>query len=122
MAVLKKEKEQQQKKQCKRKKHEEKVKAAWRAEKEIDAIARVAELGPICQAHVDKGIDHVLSLKLPERKDILCYHFGLATVDINNVSKSVYNLTSADMATVLSGLMVSKNGGAEDDDGAVAAM
>ena len=71
---------------------------------------------------VDKGIDHVLSLKLPERKDILCYHFGLATVDINNVSKSVYKLTLADTATVLSGLMVSKNGGAEDGDGAVAAI
>ena len=98
------------------------MKAAGRAEKERDAIARVAELGPVCQAHVDKGIDHVLSLKLPERKDILRYHFGLATVNVNNVSKSVYKLTLADTATVLSGLMVSKNGGAEDGDGAVAAM
>ncbi len=94
------------------------MKAERRAEKERDAIVRVVELGPICQAHVDKGIDHVLSLKLQERKDILHYHFGLATVDINNVSKSVYK----DTATVLSVLMVSKNGGAEDGDGAVAAM
>ena len=98
------------------------MKAARRAEKERDAITRAAELGPICQAHVDKGIDHVLSLKFPERKDILNYHFGLATVDINNVSKPVYKLTFADIATVLSGLTVSKNGGAEDGDGAVAAI
>ena len=121
MAVLKKEKEQQQEEQCEEMKHEEKVKAAQRAKKEWDAIARAAELGPICQAHVDKGIDHVLSLKLPE-KDILLYNFGLATVDISNVSKLVYKLTLVDTATVLSGLMVSKNHGAEDGDGAVAAM
>ncbi len=98
------------------------MKAAQRAEKERDAIVRVVELGPICQAHVDKGIDHMLSLKLSERKDVLRYHFGLATVDINNVSKSVYKLTLMDTATVLTGLMVSKNGGAEDGNGAIAAM
>ena len=97
MAVLKKEKEQQQVEQCERKKNEEKVKVAQRAEKERDVIARAAELDLYAKLMWIRKIDHVLILKFPERTDILHYHFGLATVDINNVSKSVYKLTLADM-------------------------
>ena len=105
MAVLKQEREQQQEQQREKKRQEEQAKAARRAVKEMEADAKARELEPVCRVHVNKGIEHVLSLKVRERKDILRYHFRLATVDIDDVSKSVYKLTSAEANIALKRLM-----------------
>ena len=64
------------------------------------------ELGPVCKAHVDKGLEHVLTLKVPERRDVLRYHFQMASVEIDGVSKPVYKLTLAETAIALQRLVV----------------
>ena len=71
MTTLKKERDQAREEASARKKQEDKDKAARKAEKERDAINKQNELGPICKAHVDKGLAHVLSLKVPQRREIL---------------------------------------------------
>jgi len=105
MAVLKTEKEQQQKEQREKKKKEDEEKAARRAEKESAAITKAAELEPVCKGHVEKGIAHVLSLTLPVQREIIRFHFKLATVDINGVSIAVYKLKLAEAGIALNQLM-----------------
>jgi len=92
MAVLKKEKEQMREETNARKKKLEEQKATRKAEKEREAISKANEMAPVCKAHVDQGLDHVLKLKVPEQRDILRYHFRMSSVDIDRVSKAIYKL------------------------------
>ena len=55
-------------------------KATRKAEKEREAISKANEMAPVCKAHVDQGLDHVLKLKVPEQRDILRYHFRMSSV------------------------------------------
>lgn len=57
------------------------------------------------RSHVDNGIEHVLGLKLPERRNILRYHFRLSKVEIDGSMKSVYKLSMADTAIALKGFI-----------------
>ena len=84
---------------------EDKEKGKRREEKERDAIAKAAELEPQCRAHVELGIDHVLTLKVPDRRNIIRYHFGLASLEIDGVTKQVYKMTLVETATALKMLM-----------------
>jgi hypothetical protein len=77
MAVLKEERTKMQEEQREKKKAEDKEKAKRREEKERDAIAKAAELEPQCRAHVAAGIDHVLTLKVTDRRNIIRYRFGV---------------------------------------------
>jgi hypothetical protein len=54
---------------------------------------------------VEAGIDHVLTLKVPDRRNIIRYHFGLASFEIDGVTKQVYKMTAAETATALKMLM-----------------
>ena len=105
MTTLKKEREQAREEASARKKQEEKDKAARRVEKEMEAINKQNELGPICKEHVDKGLAHVLTLKVPQRREILHYHFQVATVDMDGVSKPIYKLSLAETSIALQRLM-----------------
>jgi hypothetical protein len=105
MTVLKQEKEKQQIEQREKKKQDDKEKAERKAEKESAAIAKAAELEPICKAHVERGIGHVLTLKVPERRNIIRYHFGLVSFDIDGVTKQVYKMNLAETETALRLLM-----------------
>ena len=105
MSVLQREREQKQKEQREKKKLDDEAKALRKSEKEKEAIARAAELGPWCKSEVEKGIVHVLTLRLPQRKDILRYYFQMASVEIEGTSKSVYKLTLAESTIALKRLM-----------------
>jgi hypothetical protein len=63
------------------------------------------ELGPICKEHVDKRLVHVLTLKVPQRREILLYHFQLATVGMDGVSNPIYKLSLAETGIALQRLM-----------------
>ena len=62
-------------------------------------------LEPVCKGHVEKDIAHVLSLTLPVQREIISFHFKLATVDINGVSIAVYKLKLAEAGIALKQLM-----------------
>jgi hypothetical protein len=47
----------------------------------------------------------VLTLKVPERRNIIRYHFGLASFDIDGVTKQVYKMNLAETETALRLLM-----------------
>ena len=106
MATLRKERDQAKAESSARRKEEEQRKAARKAEKEREASMKQNELGPVCKAHVDKGLEHVLTLKVPERRDVLRYHFQMASVEIEGVSKPVYKLTLAETAIALQRLVL----------------
>ena len=105
MTTLKKERGQAREEASAWKKQEEKDKAARKAEKEIEAINKLNELGPICKDHVDKGLAHILTLKVPQQREILRYHFQVATVEIDDVSKPIYKLSLAETSIALQRLM-----------------
>ena len=105
ISVLKQEKEKLNEEQGVRRKREEQEKAARKAEREREAREKANELAPLCKAHVDQGLAHVLTLKVTERRDILRYHFRLASADIDGVSKAIYKLTLGETAIVLHRLM-----------------
>ena len=52
-----------------------------------------------------KGLPHVLTLKVPQRREILRYHFKVATVDMDGVSKPIYKLSLAETSIALQRLM-----------------
>jgi hypothetical protein len=62
-------------------------------------------MGPICKEHVDKGLAHVLMLKVPQRREILRYHFQVATVDMDGVSKPISKLSLAETSIALQRLI-----------------
>ena len=80
-------------------------KATRKAEKEREAISKANEMAPVCKAHVDQGLDHVLTLKVPDRRDVLRYHFRMSSVDIDGVSKAIYKLNLAETTIALKRLM-----------------
>jgi hypothetical protein len=90
-----------------RKKQEEIEKAAKKADKAKKDAEDLESLGPICREHVAKGLDHVLSLKVPERKDILRVHFGITSGVFDGVDKSLYKMNKADTEVELHRLMQS---------------
>ena len=63
-----------------RRKQQEKIKA----DKEMEAISKQNQLARLCKAHVDQGLDHVLSLTVKQRKNKLRYHYQMAAVDIDD--------------------------------------
>jgi hypothetical protein len=71
----------------------------------MEAINKQNELGPICKEHADKGLAHVLTLKVPQRREILRYHFQVATLDMDGVSKPIYKLSLAETSIALQRLM-----------------
>ena len=71
----------------------------------MEAINKLNELGPIRKDHVDKGLAHILTSKVPQQREILHYHFQVATVDIDGVSKPIYKLSLAETSIALQRLM-----------------
>ena len=72
-----------------------------KAEKQPKTDEEIDRLGPVCWEHIDKGLAHVLSLKVPDRKDILRIHFGLSEVDIDASTIKIYKLDKAGMEQAL---------------------
>ena len=62
-------------------------------------------MAPVCKAHVDQGLDHVLKLKVPEQRDILRYYFRMSSVDIDGMSKAIYKLNLTETTIALKRLM-----------------
>ena len=105
MTTLKNERDQAKAETSARRKQQEKEKAARKAEKEREAINKQNELAPLCKAHVDQELDHVLSLTVKQRREILRYHFQMATVEIDGVSKAINKLKLAETGIALQRLM-----------------
>eukprot|EP00956_Cyclotella_meneghiniana_P008732 scaffold11931_cov56-Cyclotella_meneghiniana.AAC.4 len=92
MAIVRRERDEKTEAAKQKKKQDDVEKAAKKAEKEQKAREEKERLGPVCNEHVQKGLAHVLGLKVDQRKEILRIHFGLATVEVNGVSVPVYKL------------------------------
>jgi hypothetical protein len=80
-----------------------------RAENEKKALEEKQRLGPVCKEHVEKGLSHVLSLKVDAQKDILRIHsgLGLASVLIDGVEVPIYKLNKAGYEAALRSLIKS---------------
>jgi hypothetical protein len=107
IAIIRKERDEKKEANKERKKQEEIEKAAKKADKAQKDAEELERLGPICMEHVAKGLDHVLSLKLLERKDILRVHFGITSGVFDGVDKSLYKMNKADTEVELCRLMQS---------------
>lgn len=84
MAVVRRERDERTVAAKEKKKQDEAEKAAKKAEKrrrrkELEDMQR---LGPICEEHVGKGLDHVLGSKVDQRREILKIHFGLSSFEV----------------------------------------
>ncbi len=66
---------------------------------------QLLQMGPICKDHVDKGLAHILTLRVPQRREILRYHFQVATVDMDGVSKPISKLSLAETSIALQRLI-----------------
>jgi len=76
-----------------KKKQDEIDKAKKKAKKERRDAEEFERLAPVYRAHVEKGIEHVLSLiKNKERKDILRVHFGITSAFFNGAENTLYKL------------------------------
>jgi hypothetical protein len=75
-----------------KKKQDEIDKATKKARKERKDPEKLECLAPVCRADVEKGIEHVLSPKNRERKDILRVHFGITSAFFNGAKKPLYKL------------------------------
>ena len=76
-----------------------------RAKKERKDAEEFDLLAPLCRADVEKGIEHVLSLKNKERKDILRVHFGITSAFFNGAEKPLYKLLLVETEIELRRLM-----------------
>jgi len=92
IATLNKEKEAADEKAKEDKKEKDKDKADKKAEKDRKAKEEHVELAPGCKDDVEKGIDHVLTLKQDRRKQILKIHFG-----VSGLSKMLVKHTEAEL-------------------------
>ena len=81
-------------------------KAAKRAEKQQRELEEMQRLGPICEEHVGKGLDHVLGLKVGERREILKIHFGLSSFEVAGVDVPLYKLNKAGTEAAIRSLIV----------------
>ena len=97
VAVLKREGEERDAEGKKEKKRQEEEKAERREQKLRIEEEERARLAPACKEAVEKGLEHVLSLKNDVRKQILKIHFG--------VSAGVYKMKVADTEKALRELM-----------------
>ena len=92
IATLHKEKEAADEKAKEDKKEKDKDKADKKADKDRKAKEEHVELAPGCKDDVEKGIDHVLTLKQDRRKQILKIHFG-----VSGLSKMLVKHTEAEL-------------------------
>jgi hypothetical protein len=105
MAIVCRERDEKSKAANEKKKRDDEEKVAKRAEKEKKALEEKQRLGPVCKEHVEKGLSHVLNLKVDERKDILRIHFGLASFLIDGVEVPIYKLNKAGSEAALRSLI-----------------
>lgn len=107
MAIVHQERDEKSKAANEKKKRDDEEKVAKRAEKEKKALEEKQRLGPVCKEHVEKGLSHVLNLKVDERKDILRIHFGfgLASFLIDGVEVPIYKLNKAGSEAALRSLI-----------------
>lgn len=107
MAVVRRERDKKNDAAKEKKKMDEAEKALKKAEKEQKALEEKQRLGPVCKEHVEKGLSHVLDLRVDARKEILRIHFGLASFSIDGVEVPIYKLNKAGSEKALRSLMAS---------------
>ena len=90
IALIRKERDERSEVAKAKKKQDEIDKAIKKAEKERKDAEECECGAPVCRADVEKGIEHVLSLKNKETKDILRVHFCITSAFVNGAEKTLY--------------------------------
>ena len=75
--------------------------AAAKAKKKKEQDEERDKLAPGCRDDVEKGIEHVLSLNMTRRKQILKYHFG--------VQSGLYKMKLSETEKMIRGFMAQNN-------------
>ena len=109
MSIVKRQKEEKNEAAKKKKKQEDAEKAERKAKKQRKATEEIEKFGPILKDHVEKGLEHVLSLQLSVRRDILRIHFGRSTVEIDGKDIPIYRTTKAQTETALRDLLIASS-------------
>jgi len=105
IVLIRKERDERREVAKAKKKQDEIDKAIKKAKKETKDAEEFERLAPVCRAHVEEGIEHVLSLKNKERKDILRVHFGITSAFFNGAEKTLYKLLLVETEIELRRLM-----------------
>lgn len=106
MAIVRRERDERNEAAKEKKKQDEAKKASKKAEKQQKELEDMQRLGPICEEHVGKGLDHVLGLKVGQRREILTIHFGLSSFEVAGVDVPIYKLNKGGTEAAIRGLIV----------------
>jgi hypothetical protein len=101
IAVLKAEASENEAKAKAEKEMKDAEKAAAKAKKKKEQDEERDKLAPGCRDDVEKGIEHVLSLNMTQRKQILKYHFG--------VQSGLYKMKPSETERMIHGFMAQNN-------------
>ena len=105
IATYQREKQAEKEEAMEKKKQIEADKAHKKAEKEHETKKKNSELAPGCKIDVDMGINHILSLKNPRRREILKIHFGVTRGECEGAKKAVNQMVLAETEAELRRVM-----------------